>query len=45
MARHARREGELVDEGKLAESKANLWRSIKDKPKVVCEGCGEGFTR
>ncbi|WVR07974.1 hypothetical protein IAU60_005017 [Kwoniella sp. DSM 27419] len=45
MARHARREGELVNEGTLSEEKAILWRSIKDKPKVTCEHCGESFTR
>ena len=45
MARHARREGELVYEGKLAEDKALLWRTIKDKPKVTCAKCGESFTR
>ncbi|KAL7423896.1 hypothetical protein Q5752_001481 [Cryptotrichosporon argae] len=44
MARHARREGELVAEGKLAEDKAVLWRTIKDKPKVECKTCGESFT-
>ncbi|ORY34643.1 hypothetical protein BCR39DRAFT_513805 [Naematelia encephala] len=45
MARHARREGELVYEGKLTEDKALLWRTIKDKPKVTCATCGESFTR
>ncbi|WVO18503.1 hypothetical protein L204_106220 [Cryptococcus depauperatus] len=45
MARHARREGELVVEGKLAENKAVLWKTIKDKPKVVCNTCSESFTR
>ncbi|EAL19083.1 hypothetical protein CNBH1850 [Cryptococcus deneoformans B-3501A] len=45
MARHARREGELVMEGKLSEDKAILWKTIKDKPKVVCDTCGESFTR
>lgn len=45
MARHARREGELVMEGKLQEDKAVLWKTIKDKPKVVCDTCGESFTR
>jgi hypothetical protein len=45
MARHARREGELVADGKLAEDKAILWRTIKDKPKVTCNQCGESFTR
>jgi hypothetical protein len=45
MARHARREGELVFEGRLSEEKAVLWRTIKDKPKVTCERCGESFTR
>ncbi|KAK8849762.1 hypothetical protein IAR55_005098 [Kwoniella newhampshirensis] len=45
MARHARREGELVYEGKLTEDKAILWRTIKDKPKVTCQSCGESFTR
>lgn len=32
MARHARREGDLVAEGRLEERKALLWLSIKDKP-------------
>ena len=45
MARHARREGELVYEGKLSEDKALLWKTIKDKPKVTCNVCGESFTR
>ncbi|GFZ49745.1 hypothetical protein JCM24511_07148 [Saitozyma sp. JCM 24511] len=45
MARHARREGELVADGKLSEEKAILWRTIKDKPKVTCNQCGESFTR
>ncbi|WRT69785.1 uncharacterized protein IL334_006776 [Kwoniella shivajii] len=45
MARHARREGELVIDGKLSEEKAVLWRTIKDKPKVTCNDCGENFTR
>ena len=45
MARHARREGELVLEGVLAADKALLWNSIKDKPKVTCASCGESFTR
>ncbi|WWD04224.1 hypothetical protein V865_002292 [Kwoniella europaea PYCC6329] len=45
MARHARREGELVLDGKLSEEKAVLWRTIKDKPKVTCNECGENFTR
>lgn len=45
MARHARREGELVMEGKLAEDRAALWKTIKDKPKVTCTKCGESFTR
>ncbi|ORX37599.1 hypothetical protein BD324DRAFT_641785 [Kockovaella imperatae] len=45
MARHARREGELVMEGKLSEDKAILWNTIKDKPKVTCNQCGESFTR
>lgn len=45
MARHARREGELVYEGKLPEEKALLWKTIKDKPKVTCKQCGESFTR
>ncbi|KAI9638829.1 uncharacterized protein MKK02DRAFT_21684 [Dioszegia hungarica] len=45
MARHARREGELVYEGKLAADKALLWATIKDRPKVSCEHCGESFTR
>lgn len=45
MARHARREGELVYEGKLTEEKALLWKTIKDKPKVTCNSCGESFTR
>ena len=45
MARHARREGELVHEGRLAEDKALLWKTIKDKPKVTCNQCGEMFTR
>ncbi|KAK4686783.1 hypothetical protein P7C73_g3329, partial [Tremellales sp. Uapishka_1] len=45
MARHARREGELVFEGRLAEDKAVLWKTIKDKPRVSCTVCGESFTR
>ncbi|EIW71416.1 hypothetical protein TREMEDRAFT_67753 [Tremella mesenterica DSM 1558] len=45
MARHGRREGELVMEGKLSEEKAVLWRSMKDKPKVMCHVCDESFTR
>jgi hypothetical protein len=45
MARHARREGELVLEGTLAADKALLWNAIKDKPKVQCSSCGESFTR
>lgn len=45
MARHARREGELVLEGALEQSKATLWATIKDKPKVQCPNCGESFTR
>ncbi|WWC73607.1 uncharacterized protein I206_107579 [Kwoniella pini CBS 10737] len=45
MARHARREGELVLDGKLPEDKALLWKTIKDKPKVTCNDCGENFTR
>ena len=45
MARHGRREGELVYEGLLAEDKALLWKSMKDKPKVSCQVCGESFTR
>ena len=45
MARHARREGELVFEGRLSEDKAILWKTIKDKPKVTCNQCGESFTR
>ncbi|WVQ74314.1 hypothetical protein IAR50_003912 [Cryptococcus sp. DSM 104548] len=45
MARHARREGELVVEGALDEAKAVLWRKFKDKPKVQCGTCGESFTR
>lgn len=45
MARHARREGDLVAEGKLAEDKALLWRTIRDKPRIRCKTCGEYFTR
>ena len=45
MARHARREGELVLEGTLAPENAKLWNAIKDKPKVQCADCGESFTR
>jgi hypothetical protein len=44
MTRHARREGELVMEGKLAPEKALLWNGIKDKPRAQCF-CGETFTR
>ncbi|ODN99135.1 hypothetical protein I350_07291 [Cryptococcus amylolentus CBS 6273] len=45
MARHARREGELVVEGALDNEKAVLWKKFKDKPKVQCDTCGESFTR
>jgi hypothetical protein len=44
-ARHARREGDLVAEGKLPEEKAVLWMKNRDKPKIRCETCGEYFTR
>ena len=45
MARHARREGDLVAEGKLPEEKALLWKTIRDKPRIRCKTCGEYFTR
>lgn len=45
MARHARREGDLVNEGKLPEEKAILWRTIRDKPRIRCKVCLEYFTR
>lgn len=45
MARHARREGDLVAEGKLSEDKAILWKTIRDKPRIKCKTCGEFFTR
>lgn len=45
MARHARREGDLVTEGKLPEEKAILWKTIRDKPRIRCNTCGEYFTR
>jgi hypothetical protein len=45
MARHARREGDLVTEGKLPEEKALLWKTIRDKPRIKCKTCGEFFTR
>ncbi|CAK9783247.1 unnamed protein product [Cutaneotrichosporon oleaginosum] len=45
MARHARREGDLVQEGKLPEEKAMLWKTIRDKPRIRCKVCLEYFTR
>ncbi|BEI90469.1 uncharacterized protein CcaverHIS019_0305390 [Cutaneotrichosporon cavernicola] len=45
MARHARREGVLVSEGKLPEEKAMLWKTIRDKPQIRCKVCLEYFTR
>ncbi|GMK56594.1 hypothetical protein CspeluHIS016_0304340 [Cutaneotrichosporon spelunceum] len=45
MARHARREGDLVQEGKLPEEKALLWKTIRDKPRIRCKVCLEYFTR
>lgn len=45
MARHARREGDLVAEGKLPEEKAMLWKTIRDKPRIRCKVCLEYFTR
>lgn len=45
MARHARREGDLVTEGKLSLENAKLYKAIMDKPKIRCASCGETFTR
>ena len=45
MARHGRQEGELVKQGILDDDKAIYWRAVRDAPKVVCEDCGEEFTR
>jgi hypothetical protein len=43
--RHALEERDAVADGKLSESKATLWASVKNRAPIQCPTCHENFTR